>query len=96
MKEQLQKDFDNIIKNLSLSQRDIEIKKFYLDNFINRGFPNRREEDWKFSDLNQIIKKKSSELLQKDLGIIFQDHYLISELNIFDNIKLKCNYKLYL
>jgi ABC-type lipoprotein export system ATPase subunit len=40
---------------------------------------------------NQIIKKKSLELLQKELGIIFQDHYLISELNIFDNIKLKCN-----
>ena len=57
MKEQLQKDFDNIIKNLSLSQKDIEIKKFYLDNFINRGFPDRKEEDWKFSDLNQIIKK---------------------------------------
>jgi len=27
MKEQLQKDFDNIIKNLSLSQRDTEIKQ---------------------------------------------------------------------
>ena len=40
---------------------------------------------------NQEIKKKSLELLQKDLGIIFQDHYLISELNIFDNIKLKCD-----
>ena len=39
---------------------------------------------------NQVIKKKSLELLQKDLGIIFQDHYLISELNIVDNIKLKC------
>ena len=62
MKEQLQKDFDNIIKNFSLSQRDIEIKRFYLDNFIDRGFPNRREEDWKFSDLNQIIKKNIGEL----------------------------------
>ena len=62
MKEQLQKDFDNIIKNLSLSQKDIEIKKFYLENFMNRGFPNRKEEDWKFSDLNQIIKKNIGEL----------------------------------
>ena len=62
MKEQLQKDFDNIIKNLGLSQRDIEIKQFYLDNFINKGFPNRKEEDWKFSDLNQIIKKNIGEL----------------------------------
>jgi len=62
MKEQLQKDFDNTIKDFSLSQKDIEIKKFFLDNFINRGFPNRKEEDWKFSDLNQIIKKNIGEL----------------------------------
>ncbi len=62
MKEQLQKDFDNTIRNLTLSQKDIEIKKFYLDNFINKGFPNRKEEDWKFSDLNQIIKKNIGEL----------------------------------
>ena len=62
MKEQLQKDFENIIKDMSLSHKDIEIKKFYLENFINRGFPNRKEEDWKFSDLNQIIKKNIGEL----------------------------------
>ena len=62
MKEQLQKDFDNSIKNLNLSQKDIEIKKFYLDSFINRGFPNKIEEDWKFSDLNQIIQKNIGEL----------------------------------
>ena len=35
------------------------------------------------------ITKNYLELLKKDLGIIFQDHYLISELNILDNIKLK-------
>ena len=62
MKEQLQKDFDNTIKDFSLSQKDIEIKKFFLDNFINRGFPNKKEEDWKFSDLNQIIKMNIGEL----------------------------------
>jgi Fe-S cluster assembly protein SufD len=62
MKEQLQKDFNNIIENLNLSQKDIKIKQFYLDNFINKGFPNRKEEDWKFSDLNQIIKKNIGDL----------------------------------
>ncbi len=62
MKEQLQKDFKNIIKNLNLSQKDIEIKRFSLDNFIEKGFPNRKEEDWRFSDLNQIIKKNIGEL----------------------------------
>ncbi len=62
MKEQLNKDFENILKNLSLSQKDVEIKKFCLNNFIDKGFPNRKEEDWKFSDLNQIIKKNIGEL----------------------------------
>ena len=62
MKEQLQKDFNNIIRNLNLSQKDTEIKKFCLDNFIDKGFPNRKNEDWKFSDLNQIIKKNIGEL----------------------------------
>ncbi|MDC3162901.1 SufD family Fe-S cluster assembly protein [Candidatus Pelagibacter sp.] len=62
MKEQLQKDFENITKNLSLSQKNIEIKKFSLDSFITKGFPNRKEEDWKFSDLKQIIKKNIGEL----------------------------------
>ena len=35
--------------------------------------------------------KNHFDLLKDDIGIIFQDHYLISELNIFDNIKLKSN-----
>ena len=37
------------------------------------------------------LVKNHFELLKDDIGIIFQDHYLISELNIFDNIKLKIN-----
>ena len=40
---------------------------------------------------NGNLVKNHFELLQDDIGIIFQDHYLISELNIFDNIKLKSN-----
>ena len=40
---------------------------------------------------NKFIKKNHFEILKKDLGIIFQDHYLISELNIFDNILIKHN-----
>ena len=40
---------------------------------------------------NGNLVKNHFELLKNDIGIIFQDHYLISELNIFDNIKLKSN-----
>ena len=37
------------------------------------------------------LVKNHFDLLKDDIGIIFQDHYLISELNIFENIKLKSN-----
>ena len=37
----------------------------------------------------KTIKDNHMELLKKDIGIVFQDHYLISELNVLDNIKLK-------
>jgi ABC-type lipoprotein export system ATPase subunit len=40
---------------------------------------------------NGKLVKNHFDLLKDDIGIIFQDHYLISELNIFDNIKLKTN-----
>ena len=55
MKEQLQIDFDNIIKTSSFTKRDIELKQNSLNEFIKTGFPNRRQENWKFSDLNQIF-----------------------------------------
>ena len=37
------------------------------------------------------LVKNHFELLKDDIGIIFQDHYLISELNTFENIQLKTN-----
>ena len=62
MKEQLQTDFDNIMKTSSFTKRDIEFKQNSLNEFIKTGFPNRRQENWKFSDLNQIIKKNIGDL----------------------------------
>ena len=62
MKEQLQIDFDNIVKTSSFSQKDIQRKQNYLNDFMKIGFPSRRQENWKFSDLNQIIKKNIGEL----------------------------------
>ena len=62
MKEQLQIDFDNIIKTSSFTKRDIELKQKSLNEFIKTGFPSRRQENWKFSDLNQIIKKNIGDL----------------------------------
>jgi len=62
MSEQLQSDFDKIVKNSKFSNREIEFKKDFLNKFIESGFPNRRQEDWKFLDISQIIKKNISDL----------------------------------
>jgi len=62
MSEQLQSDFDKIIKTSKFSNEEIQIKKDFLKKFIENGFPNRKQEDWKFLDISQIIKKNISDL----------------------------------
>tara|TARA_Y100000590_G_scaffold317487_1_gene359175 strand:+ start:1517 stop:2776 length:1260 start_codon:yes stop_codon:yes gene_type:complete len=57
MIENLKNTFENF--NNQVSKKDI-ISKTRLENFnkfLDFGFPNRKLEDWKFSDFNQIIKK---------------------------------------
>ena len=55
MIDQLKTDFDKTVTNLKLSNKNLEIRKKNLNQFSENGFPNKRIEDWKFSDLNQII-----------------------------------------
>ena len=62
MREQLKIDFNKIQEVSNFSNRDIEIKKSYLNKFIENGFPNRKQENWKFLDINQIISNNISDL----------------------------------
>ncbi len=62
MSEQLQSDFDKLVKTSKFSSEEIKFKKNFLNNFIKNGFPNRKQEDWKFLDISQIIKKNISDL----------------------------------
>ena len=62
MEKQLKTDFDKVIKNLKPSTKNIKLRQKNLNEFIKNGFPNKRIEDWKFSDLNQIISSNIKEL----------------------------------
>ena len=62
MREQLQSDFDKIVKTTKISKEEIQAKNFFLKKFIESGFPNRKQEDWKFLDISQIIKRNISDL----------------------------------
>ena len=62
MEKQLKNDFEKIIKTTNFSKETIKIKENHLNQFIATGFPNRKLENWKFSDINQIIHKNIGEL----------------------------------
>ena len=62
MTEQIKIDFEKTIKASSFSEKDAELKKFFLNKFIAKGFPSKKFENWKFSDMNQIIQKNIGEL----------------------------------
>jgi len=62
MEEQLKIDFEKFLENTNFSKKNVEIKRKNFNNFIEKGFPSRREENWKFSDLNQIISKNIKNL----------------------------------
>ena len=62
MTEQIKTDFEKIVKTSVFSEKDIELKKMYLNKFLETGFPTKKLEHWKFSDLSQIIKKNIGEL----------------------------------
>ena len=62
MNEQLQSDFDKIVKTSKVSEKEINLKRAFLKKFIENGFPNRKHEDWKFLDISQIVKKNIGDL----------------------------------
>ena len=60
--EQLKVDFNKVIESLKLSEKSINSRKENFNQFVENGFPNKRVEDWKFSDLNQIISSNIENL----------------------------------
>ncbi len=62
MEQKLKTDFDKFISTSNFSNQEIKFKKEALDNFLKNGFPSRKLENWKFSDIKQIIQKNIGEL----------------------------------
>ncbi len=62
MSNQILTDFEKVTKTLQLSKENIDLRKKSLDQFMQKGFPNKKQEDWKFSDLNQIISTQIKNL----------------------------------
>ena len=52
------------IKDLSLDEKNSRKKN--LDLFFQNGFPNKKDEDWKFTDLNSILGKNFNNIVNKE------------------------------
>ena len=81
MEQKLKTDFDKFISTSNFSNQEIKLKKEALDNFLKNGFPSRKLENWKFSDINQIIQKNIGELA------FYNDYNVENEIN--DDIFIK-------
>ena len=73
MKEILKKDLKKIFENLKLTKENVELRQNNLDKFITEGFPDKRTEDWKFSDLSQIISSNIKGLKFFDKNLIYKE-----------------------
>jgi len=62
MTEQIKIDFEKTIKTSDFSKSEAKFKESFLNKFIAKGFPSKKSENWKFSDINQIIQKNIGEL----------------------------------
>ena len=49
--------FNIDLKKYLASQKRVRRKKKNLNLFLEGGLPNKKDEDWKFTDFNAIIKK---------------------------------------
>ncbi len=75
MEQKLKTDFDKFISSSNFSNQEIKLKKEALDIFLKNGFPSRKLENWKFSDINQIIQKNIGELA------FYNDYNIKNEIN---------------
>ncbi len=61
MQKKIKTDFDKTFKNYS-SGEGLKFREEFLNKFIEKGFPSRNLENWKFLDLKQVINKNIGEL----------------------------------
>ena len=62
MEKQLIRDFEKSFENSNLDSKKINLKKEFLNKFIKEGLPGKNLENWKYSDLNKIIKTEIGDL----------------------------------
>ena len=82
MENQIKSNFEKIISKLNFTNAQKEIKEKNIDNFLKKGFPNKRLEDWKFSDLKQIISNNF-----EDLNFLNENNTELKKIEIIEDLE---------
>lgn len=72
---------DNLVENPSV----YEVRNNAIKNFENLGFPSKRDEAWKYTSLNSILKEELSVFSKKETSIDYNDvkKYFLHEIDTF-------------
>ena len=78
-----------IEKIKGLSPEEIHLRKKNLELFYQIGFPNKNDEDWKFSDLNSILSKNfnniaNNNFLPKETNFKIIEEFEHNYISLFD------------
>ncbi len=85
---ELKNNIEKMFKEKKLPSENIEFRKKQIDIFLTKGFPNKKIEEWKYSDLDHIIKQNISNL-NFELKLTGDFNYNNSEiLNDFEHNKI--------
>ena len=76
-----------IDKIKDLSSEEISLRKKNLDLFYQTGFPNKKDEDWKFSDLNLILSNNFNNIANNDFLPREKKFKIIEELKWAQTLK---------
>ena len=76
----MKQNYDFKIEKIKdLSPEELIVRKKNLDLFYQAGFPNKKDEDWKFSDLNLILSNNFSNIINNDFFPKVKEFEIIDE-----------------
>ena len=89
MEKKIISDFENTYKN-SLLTDEVKFRKEFLSKFLEKGFPSKKLESWKFSDLNFILSQnfnniQNNEFLPKNNNLKLIDEFEHNFISLFNS-----------
>jgi len=90
LKDKLLASFMAFEEKIDIQSELHEVRSNAIKNFENKGFPTKKEEAWKYTSLNAILKNDFSVFPKKENTIEFKDvkKYFLHEIDTYKVVSL--------